>query len=157
MLKEAIADIESKLTQMNKATGDRFWPVNSIYITMDERNPYDIMGFGTWMRFSAGRTLVGTVKESDPGGQIVGGLIPPGGFSVGTAGAIFGDYTHTITQEEMPAHSHDYGGYGGTSGGGGVAAGYDRGIVARTRDRGGNQPHNNTQPSTVVHMWRRIA
>lgn len=95
MLKNAVADLTGQVSQMNQAVGDRFWPVNSVYITMDPRNPYNIMGFGTWIKFAPGRTLVGT--SGGPGGDILGGITPPSEFNTTVAGSTYGDYTHTLT------------------------------------------------------------
>lgn len=173
MLKDAIADIESKLTQMNKATGDRFWPINSIFTTMDERNPYEIMGFGTWIKFAPGRTLVGSVNDALPGGQVSGGLISPAGFDLKVAGSSYGDFTHTLAIAEMPSHKHRYtsddqayapGGRTGRHMGNdfsqkGSSGSADEWFTTMEfpEETGGDKPHNNVQPSIVVHMWRRIA
>ena len=162
MLKEAIADLDSKLTQMNKATGDRFWPINSIYTTMDERNPAEVMGFGTWIKFAPGRTLVGTVNVADPGGQISGGLVGPVGFNLTASGSTYGDYTHILTEAELPSHAHDMLiGVPANNGRKDIQdwwdqlSTYHRG--QKTAKVGGDQPHNNVQPSITVNMWRRIA
>lgn len=172
MLKEALADMEGKLAQMNKATGDRFWPVNSIYTTMDERNPAVIMGFGTWIKFAPGRTLVGTTSVADPGGQISGGLKEPSAFNLSSSGQTYGEFEHQMTIAEMPKHSVETADLFHRDGAGTQDYGAWRNISAMDGLRGDNYldsfgyrtslpvgndvPHNNVQPSITVNMWRRI-
>lgn len=170
MLKNAVADLTAQVSQMNQAVGDRFWPVNSIYITMDARNPYDIMGFGTWLKFAPGRTLVGSVNDTIPGGQITGGLEAPAGFDVRTAGSSYGSYTHSLTSVENGPHYH---GYVQDDSVGEFAERYPDlsqiyWDVAHTKNNaygpsrykttteGKGLPHNNVQPSIVTNMWLRV-
>ena len=40
-----------------KSVMNKIYPVNSIYITMDDSNPSDILGVGTWERIKSGLTL----------------------------------------------------------------------------------------------------
>lgn len=157
VLKTAISDLRESLIIDPNALVEKCYPINSIFITMDSRSPDVIFGFGTWMRFSAGRTLVGTVSTSDAGGQIAGGLIPPDGIVLTSAGSIFGDYTHTLTVPELPSHAHSIGGRWQDGGSGGVQGGNrSSSDIVSTNSTGENKPHNNIQPSTVVNMWRRI-
>ena len=74
------------------------------------------------------------------------------------AGGEFGEYEHQLTVEEMPSHSHNY------TLAAGVAAGFypesDSTVSpnkASTDKTGGDQPHNNVQPSIVVYFWKRTA
>jgi hypothetical protein len=46
-------------------TISKFWPIGSVYISIVATNPSDLMGFGTWSAFGAGRVLVGLDSE-DP-------------------------------------------------------------------------------------------
>lgn len=41
------------------------WPIGSIFMTVDSRNPAVILGFGTWEEFAAGRVIIGTGKATD--------------------------------------------------------------------------------------------
>lgn len=156
-LKTALAEVKASLAVNPQDIMEKCYPLNSIYITMDTRDPRDILGFGLWMRFSAGRTLVGVVNENDLGGEIKGGLKAPEGFSVTTAGAMWGEYTHKLTEAEMPKHKHEIlrlftrgGQHARMSGRWNSNGGW-------TEDAGGDEPHNNVQPSTVVNIWRRVS
>lgn len=73
------------------------WPVGSIYMTADARNPAEIFGFGTWEVFAEGRMLIGsTAGETDINGE----------FRTFVNGQEGGEYSHTITEAELPAHTH---------------------------------------------------
>ena len=77
-------------TYLKKATViDVIYPVGSIYMSMSATNPHDLFGVGTWERISQGRMLLGADD------------------STYEAGATGGEATHTLTANEMPAHSHD--------------------------------------------------
>lgn len=125
-----------------------FYPIGSLYYNADDStNPGTLLGFGTWAAFGAGRVVVGN----------------GGGFSAGATG---GETTHTLTEAEMPAHTHTFG--GGTndfkqsvqvSNGGGPFApctgGTSNAGVGGTT--GSSTAHNNMQPYIVVYVWRRTA
>jgi hypothetical protein len=79
--------VEALKTLSKQTVVDVVYPVGSIYIATVSTNPADLFGVGTWERIGAGRTLI------DAGGS----------FPAGTTG---GSDTHTLTVNEMPAHSH---------------------------------------------------
>ena len=111
---------------------------------------------GEWEPFGAGQVLVGagTIPSTKEGEE----------DRVFTAGNTGGEYEHTLTVDEMPAHSHssrmhnkDGAGYNylnveSAAPGTGLTTG-NTGTTAA----GGGQPHNNMQPYVVVYMWHRIA
>lgn len=104
-------------------------------------------GYGTWQRFAEGKTLVGYSSQTDEldDYRIMGNQ--------------FGENTHKLTIDEMPSHDHPVQSAVGTVGGGGgidttyTAPYSDTGIIGL---RGGDQPHNNIQPSIVVAYWLRV-
>lgn len=122
--------------------------VGSLYLTVNNVNPATELGYGTWQRYAEGRALVGyssNVTSSVPDWVKVGGNT-------------FGSYTHTLTENEIPYHNHTF--IGSESAGGNY--GSDLGIsgsgaATPTSFVGGDQPHNNVQPSIVVFIWRRIS
>lgn len=92
-----------------------------------------------------GRTTVGL---DNMGGVAANRMVTNPASVLGQTG---GAEVHTLTDPEMPIHTHDYG-YGETSftGGGGAALTRDRDLgssnAGPTSTAGGDQPHNNTQP-----------
>ena len=104
---------------------------------------------GNWEAFGAGKVLVGAGSN--------------GGRSF-TAGSTGGEYTHTLTTNEMPSHNHSSIMHN-TNGAGvnylnvkkedpgmGLTTGYEITTAA-----GGGGAHNNMQPYVVVYMWRRVS
>ena len=67
------------------------WPIGSIYIAVVSTNPATLLGFGTWIAFAEGRVLVG-LQGADPDFNTV--------EETGGAKSI------TLTEEEMPSHTH---------------------------------------------------
>lgn len=104
---------------------------------------------GNWQAFGAGRVLIGAGSN--------GGL----NFTAGSAG---GEYSHTLTEAEMPSHAHssrlhntsgtgiNYLNVQETDPGLGLTTGYEGTTAA-----GGGRAHNNMQPYVVVYMWRRVS
>lgn len=147
------------------------WPVNSVYISVENVNPSSKLG-GTWVAFASGRTLVGVdVADTD--------------FNV--AEKTSGSKTVTLTPAQMPSHSHT----GSTSASGDHAHSFARDVVvtaasgsARAGSAGGQQvawgqmgstnsggnhahsfttsnsgsdeAHSNVQPSIAVYFWKRV-
>lgn len=98
-----------------------------------------------------GRVIVG---KDDMGGSAASRITSAGSGITGTTlGATGGAETHTLTEAQMPAHTHTAGnpatqGEGYHLGGGGGTV--EPGAVA-TSSTGGSQAHNNTQPSIVCN------
>lgn len=124
-------------------TGGQAFPVGSIFTATVATDPATLLGYGTWEAFGAGRVLVG-FSDGDP--------------DFGEALQTGGTKTHTLTVNEIPAHSHtktssNAAGNSGTS--------WTRGTgtqSTQTSDAaGGGAAHPNLQPYIVVHLWRRTA
>jgi phage-related tail fiber protein len=103
-------------------------------------------GYGDWERYAEGRTLVGLSTSADD----------PDDYK--TIGNEFGENTHTLTTEQMPSHNHDFVLAASTSSGAYPESdGTPGGRKGKTENSGGDQPHNNIQPSKVVAHWLRTA
>lgn len=67
------------------------YPVGAVYISTVSTSPADLFGFGTWAVFGAGRTIVSLdAADSD----------------FDTSGATGGSKTVTLTEAQIPAHTH---------------------------------------------------
>jgi hypothetical protein len=137
----------------------QIYKVDDIYITMGTGDPFDRLGYGVWERFAEGSVLVGlsaSVSNETP-------------QWVKTAGSEYGEYDHLNTIEEMARHNHvaqirgsgggqntnTYNPERGAASANGHSGIYDSGVTIE--DAGESKPHNNVQPSIVVHMWKRTA
>lgn len=83
--------------EMKKEILKTVFSVGSTYITQENTNPSNILGFGTWERVK-GRVLVGFDEDDEDFDSI---------------GKIGGAKTHTLTINEMPKHSLPVGLAGG--------------------------------------------
>lgn len=83
--------------------GDLMWPVGSIFMTVDGRDPKNILGFGIWEKFAAGRVIVGTGLNTDSENEVV----------TVVNGAKGGTYSTKLVAENLPAHKHSL--VGGTT------------------------------------------
>jgi microcystin-dependent protein len=138
---------------------ERQWPVGSIFTSTVTTDPAELLGFGVWEQFAAGRVLVGL----DAGQSEFDTLEETGGAK-----------THTLTVNEMPSHTHVQNAHNhvqnaaGTATGGLVgstpdastnnstASGYSTAnATAVNQNTGGGAAHNNLQPFLVVIFWRR--
>ena len=117
---------------------DSIYPVGSIYMTINEVNPSTLFG-GVWEQIKD-TFLLGS-------GDV---------YEAGTTG---GEATHTLTINEMPAHTHSI--YKGREAGGiGSGLTWSTGSTtnnAGVNNTGGSQPHNNMPPYLTVCIWKRVS
>lgn len=123
---------------------DSIYPVNSIYISYSHVNPATLFG-GTWERINNA-----FLWACDSNGEI---------------GKTGGEKTHTLTTDEMPAHSHrvassqlnanapSFNGYFNASHNSSKANAW----YVVSSDTGGDAAHNNMPPYVQVAVWRRTA
>lgn len=140
----------TNLNNMQKLLVDLVHPVGTYYETSNgEFDPNTSWG-GTWELETDGTALVS--KSSASSSKFNAGI-----------GTVVGEEEHTLTINEMPSHTH------GILWGSGVGDNYARAISSNVNDTtsqitydtikaaGGNQPHNNVQPSKICYRWHRTA
>ena len=134
--------------------------IGDLYTTTVNEDPSSRLGYGTWERFAEGRTLVGFSGS-------VSNSIPEWAK---TQGSEFGEYAHKLTVEELPtfrvetqisrAGSHptdsDWTWLSNASGHANDGTTDSAGLM-KSKPTGGDQPHNNVQPSKVVFIWIRTS
>lgn len=153
--------VKSYIDAAITAAKSAMMPVGTIYGNSSvSTNPATLLGFGTWVAYSEGRTVVGKAASG----------------TFGTAGATMGTETVTLTSSQIPSHFHtsidatnsSLPGFdgniviGGSSGAGAAltqtASAYRvSGGNAKTGSTGGGGSHNNIQPSKVAYLWERTA
>ena len=142
---DGVADfnINGTLKINNVNIFDMIYPVDSIYISINNVNPSTLFG-GTWER----------IKDTF--------LLAAGDTYAG--GSTGGEAAHTLTNNEMPNHQHSI--WFPNSGGeqsaeiGYPEAGSSKTYYAeasKTAGAGGGAAHNNMPPYLVVYMWRRLS
>lgn len=127
-----------------KSILDCFMPVGFVLTLYSKANPNTMYPGTTWERIQ--NTFLWGCDES------------------GTIGQTGGEKTHTLTVNEIPAHSHELPINYGTNAG--TRRGVDRwndsaslysDNVYTTKTVGGGAAHNNMPPYTQVSIWRRTA
>lgn len=87
-------EIDAKITELTTKINS-IYPVGSIYMSVNNTNPSSLFG-GTWVAWGAGKVPVGVNSEESEFNSVEK-----------TGGA----KTHTLSVNEMPAHSHTFHGY----------------------------------------------
>lgn len=147
----------------NPPGGSAAFPVGSVFIAVVATDPAELLGYGTWSAFGAGKMLIG---------------LDSGDTDFDTAEETGGAKTVTLTEAQIPAHTHVQNAHShvishvrsATTGGATT-------LIARTSDAsstvgadcltdaatptnqntGGGGAHNNMPPFIVVYMWKRTA
>jgi hypothetical protein len=128
-------------TAVGNVSLESLYPVGSIYMNAtSSTNPATLIGFGTWVAFGAGRVPVG-LDSTDT--------------DFDTAEETGGAKTHTLTVDEIPAHTHSVPNSGSQNNSfdSGTTVGND--VAGTSGSTGGGSAHNNLQPYIVVYMWKR--
>lgn len=130
------------------------YPIGSIYINgTSDINPSTLFGFGTWVKISQGRVLIGVGSTSDARGENLA-------FTLGQEG---GEFKHMLSINEMAPHQHvipDREYVRGINHDDSVDS--DIGVqrntaTGLTSSAGAGQAHNNMQPYLAVNIWKRTA
>lgn len=148
------SDVNQIKTAINSGLLNLIYPVGCYFETSDDDfNPNTSWG-GTWELETDGTVLVSKSSES-------------GSAFNTTVGSIVGEEEHTLTIDQMPSHSHnikiraDYDYDIGVGAGGSLMGTGQFNWSANNQfineNTGGNQPHNNIQPSKIINRWHRTA
>lgn len=139
---------------------NKLYPVGAVYISTIEGNPGGASGPfpGTnWKQIAEGKFLIGAGVGTDSSGE-------QKTFAKGDDGnkANAGTYSHTLTEDQMPSHTHPCRDSNATGANTNVFAygdsgGAEEGSPNLPDETGGDQPHNNTPPWFGVFMWERTS
>lgn len=142
-------DHESRLQTLEgvQPGGSEAFPVGSVFISAVSTDPSELLGYGTWAAIGAGRCIVG----QDSGDSDFDTLLETGGAK-----------TVTLTEAQIPAHTHVQQRHSGTTGaltGPTTAPDTSSSNPASwgvsTQATGGGQAHPNVQPYIVLKLWQR--
>ena len=112
------------------------WPVGSIFISIVDTNPADLLGYGTWEAFGTGRMLIG-VDPADPDFDI----------AEETGGAKTHDHPVTTSSEPSASVEVDNDGTGSVISVPALAHTHDVDLAEI----------NHMPPYIAVYMWKRTA
>lgn len=139
------------------------FPVGSVFIAVVSTNPATLLGYGTWSAFGAGRVMVG---------------IDAGDIDFANAEQTGGAKTHTLTEAEIPSHTHVQNQHrhqtlrerSATTGGattqiartGDTSSTVDTNVFTEyatptNQNTGGGGAHNNMPPYICVFLWKRTS
>lgn len=147
--KQYVDNLVSTLTEQYASIINIVYPVGSIYMSVNAADPSNLFSGTSWEKLE-GRFLLSSSSTYKPG-------------STG------GEATHTLTNGEMPKHTHAM--YSGNSGGDGTwepdGGSYLVDSVTENKTTwwaplgmnyaGGGAAHNNMPPYLVVNMWKRTS
>ena len=137
----------SKAIQFKNKSGEKiypcpYYPVGSIYLSVNSTNPGTIFG-GTWEQIKD-RFLLACGST----------------YSNGSTG---GEANHKLTINEMPSHNHGFQSgrwfWAESAGGGEIINSQSETSYAFKRgtdNTGGSQAHNNMPPYLAVYIWKRV-
>lgn len=93
-----VGDPKEKTDAVNLQSlqGTLVWPVGSIFMTVDSRNPREILGFGNWSKFAAGRVIIGTGSTTDISSNTQSFVNEQRG----------GEFSVKLTTDQLPEHNH---------------------------------------------------
>tara|TARA_X000001382_G_scaffold130908_1_gene127760 strand:- start:6710 stop:7471 length:762 start_codon:yes stop_codon:yes gene_type:complete len=128
------------------------YPIGSIYTSVANTSPASAFG-GTWAPYGAGKVLAGHDYNDPADAEFVAASTDGSSEKTG------GSKTHTLTINEMPAHTHSFTAMQDTNNSVNRTGGGDLGAPSSTTtsSTGGGAAHNIMQPYVVVYMWKRTA
>lgn len=139
-------------TDLNTQMAKQEYKVGDIFLSFNSTNPATVKGYGTWELVGKGQTLVGVDTAQT---------------EFNTVKKTGGAKTHTLTQAQMPSHSHgvgyrDYGACRPTyqPDNNWATVLYNSGNTTHNTSSqaiGGNEPHNILQPYLTCYIWERTA
>lgn len=88
---------EMDVVNLRSLQGSLMWPIGSIFMTVDSRNPNAILGFGKWEKFAEGRVIVGTGSTTDSNNE----------FRTVVNESKGGAYAVTLSTDQLPTHTHE--------------------------------------------------
>jgi hypothetical protein len=134
-----------------------FYPIGSILYTASNVNPSTYLVGTVWDQIAQGLFIAGVGVGTDKNGVSI---------AVGEANSLInfnlGEYNHTLTVTEMPAHNHTFSPIGETNAS--VAGSYVESAPGpggalspiTSNSTGSGLSHNNVPPFYGLYVWKRV-
>ena len=152
-------DLEQRVLELENNTLkiDNVYPVGSIYMSNNLKTVEEVHNAlgGIWEKYSEGRTIIGDGVGTDINGTIKT-------FKNDEVG---GEYSHKLTIQEMPIHSHNDGTSGSAAfditavtnpNSSSAVVAFDNTYGRPTTSAGGDKYHNNIEPYIVTYIYKRV-
>lgn len=153
-----VTNIKGIFDDTGKSLLDIFYPVGSYYETSNEQFNPNVTWGGTWVQDSVGLCTIAADVDGDSQLEKFNNRVAIG------VSAIRGELKHTLTIDEMASHTHTLP-MSNNSSAQQYTSGDPRwpiywtgsGSWGNVNKAGGDEPHNNVQPSIGVIRWHRTA
>ena len=98
-VQDKLKDLDSRIDNIENSMLDKIYPVGSVYISTTYSTTEEVKNAigGTWEKYAQGRTIIGEGAGTDSNGLV----------QTFTNSTIGGEYTHKLTNDEMPNHTHN--------------------------------------------------
>ena len=160
-VQDRLSVLENKVSNLKSEVINEIYPVGSIYMSTEDDTIEKVQSKfgGTWEKYSQGRTIIGEGTGTDSNGLV----------KTVTNGVTDGEYTHKLTNDEMPRHTHTSSVFGFQAsayitennktnlwivGEEMVATTYGTSQISSVA--GGSESHNNMEPYIVTYIYKRI-
>ena len=160
-VQDRLSVLENKVSNLKSEVINEIYPVGSIYMSTEDDTVDKVQSKfgGTWEKYSQGRTIIGEGTGTDSNGLV----------KTFMNGVTDGEYTHKLTNDEMPRHTHTSSVFGFQAsayitennktnlwivGEEMVATTYGTSQISSVA--GGSESHNNMEPYIVTYIYKRI-
>ena len=133
-VQDKLKDLENKLNNMENSMLDKIYPVGSIYMTTTYSTTEEVTNAigGEWEKYAQGRTIIGEGIGTDSNGLV----------KTFENNATDGEYTHTLSSNEIASHTHSIPSLSGTTGSTGSGYSLHHTCQTKTTSSGGRHSHS---------------
>ena len=133
-VQDKLKDLENKLNSMENSMLDKIYPVGSIYMSTTYSTIEEVENAigGEWEKYAQGRTIIGEGIGTDSNGLV----------KTFENNATDGEYTHTLSSNEIASHTHSIPSLSGTTGSTGSGYSLHHTCQTKTTSSSGSHSHS---------------
>ena len=133
-VQDKLKDLENKLNNMENSMLDKIYPVGSIYMSTTYSTIEEVENAigGEWEKYAQGRTIIGEGIGTDSNGLV----------KTFENNATDGEYTHTLSSNEIASHTHSIPSLSGTTGSTGSGYSLHHTCQTKTTSSSGSHSHS---------------